>query len=131
MGQTHRTGDRSVAKVIARLTELDYRVSLPFSTDSPYDLVVDDGEKLWRAQVKTARTRNGAVVFNCYSVDVQNRKMRLYDGKVDVFLAYSPETDRVYWVPFEDGTKSTMTLRVQPSANNQSLGVRWAKDYEL
>jgi hypothetical protein len=50
-------GEISEGHAIAQLLTHRYAPSMPFGDNQRYDLIVDDGERLWRAQVKTARRR--------------------------------------------------------------------------
>ena len=104
----------------------------PVGVNHRYDLVLDLGEKFVRVQCKTARIEGSCVTFSCESVR-SNTKVALrrnYRGDADLFIAYCPQTDRVYAVPVEEAGTRIM-LRLSPPANNQKLGVRWATDYEL
>ncbi len=126
-------GLRSEAGIAAELVRRGHHVLLPFGFNHRYDLVLDvDGEFL-RAQCKTARRRGGSIVFNTESVRSNTRKAtrRSYDGEIELFLVYFPETGAVYAVPIEDATSSCGTLRIEPTANGQVRGIRWARDFEL
>src|ERR1039457_879780 len=79
-------GEISEGHVIAQLLTHGYAPSMPFGDNQRYDLIVDDGAHLWRAQVKTARMRNGCLVFNCCSIDVNTQARRTYHGQIDIFL---------------------------------------------
>src|SRR5688572_12771261 len=52
-------------------------------------------------------------------------------GALPLFLVYCPETDRVYAVDIEEAASGIGALRVAPTANCQTKGVRWAADHEL
>jgi len=56
---------------------------------------------------------------------------RSYVGEVDVFIVYCPDLDRIYAIPVDDVPLSEGSLRVEPTANGQKKGIRWAADYEL
>jgi hypothetical protein len=129
---THSVGDRTVSRVLDTLVFLGHKVSLPFGGGYPYDLIWDDGTTLLRVQCKTGRIRNGVVVFNGYSVRWDGKAAAGYIDKADVFLVYCPENDRVYRVPVvEAGKGRAVSLRIDPTRNQQSRGIRWAKDFEL
>lgn len=105
----------------------------PCGFNHRYDLVLDlDGEFV-RVQCKTGRLRRGAVHFNSESVRSNSSAAirRPYDGEADVFLVHCPDTDEIYAVPVTDAPKRSVTLRVDPTANSQTKGVRWASDYVL
>lgn len=126
-------GQRSEAVIQAELVKRGYRVLIPFGINHRYDLVLDCGDRFIRAQCKTGRLRNGAIEFSGQSVRANMRRVyfRGYEGEIDVFLVYCPDTAKVYAVPIEDATPTRTALRVDPPANNQQLGVRWAHDYEV
>lgn len=56
---------------------------------------------------------------------------RDYDGEIDLFVVYCSQNDRIHVIPPEDAARSHGRLRIEPSANGQKKGVRWARDYEL
>ena len=60
---TKSIGELSELIVAAELGRAGYHVSLPLGESKRYDLIVDDGESLFRVQVKTGRLRNGAILF--------------------------------------------------------------------
>jgi PD-(D/E)XK endonuclease len=52
--------------------------------------------------------------------------------EIDAIAAYSPDTGACYLIPIaEVDGHSTVSLRLAPTANNQALNVRWARDYDL
>jgi hypothetical protein len=131
-------GDQTTAMVLARLVQVYPQVLLPFGENQRYDLVVEDGNKFLRVQCKTGRLRDGAVRFATCSVTYHhpnNRGMLTYKhdyrGAADLFGIYCPETNAVYVVPVDQVGKRLGTLRVEPTRNNQSKKIRWARDYEL
>ena len=97
-------GEISEGLVIAHLLKLGYSISMPFGDNQRYDLIVDDGGRLWRAQVKTGRFRRGCVIFNCVSLNAFTQQRFSYRGQIDTFLVYCPDIDKVYWVPIEKAT---------------------------
>ena len=57
---------------------------------------------------------------------------RPYDGEIDLFLVYCPDRrERVYAVDIDEAASSQGVLRVEPTANGQAKGIRWAADHEL
>ncbi len=49
---TQRKGDIGVTQAIATFTRKGYDVALPITESSPYDILIDDGEGVWRVQVR-------------------------------------------------------------------------------
>jgi PD-(D/E)XK nuclease superfamily protein len=126
-------GLRSEAAILSELVRRGYHVLTPFGFNHRYDLVIDlDGEFV-RAQCKTGRLRGGTIVFATGSTRINAKKAfrRSYEGQIDVFLVYWPATSDIYVVPIEEVPAGTMALRVKPTRNRQSIGVRWAAQYRL
>lgn len=123
-------GRYSEIMILRELVRHNYQVSIPFmSMNIRYDMIVDDGEKLIRAQCKTGWFKDGKIIFNSCSVDRKGYKS--YQDEADIFLVYCKENDKVYWIPVEEITSQQPYLRIDPPKNNQAKNVRWAKDYEL
>jgi len=125
-------GDVTEAAVLAALVRHGFRVLLPFSSDEPYDLVVDAEEAGFvRVQCKTARQPgDGTLVFNSASTD-HGRGPRDYLGRADVFGVYCPDVERVFMVPVEATARGKTSLRLHPARNNQARRVRFADDYDV
>lgn len=124
-------GEISEGHVIAHLLKKGHSVSMPFGDNQRYDLILDDGKRLWRVQVKTARLHKGCLVFNTASVNGFTGARTNYDDKIDLFLVYSPDTDKVYRVPVEQVPASSMTLRVEQPKGGPKTTLVWAKNYEF
>lgn len=54
---TKRQGDTGLGMAIAYFTSIGWSVSVPLTESQRYDLIVDDGSKLYRVEVKTTRYR--------------------------------------------------------------------------
>jgi hypothetical protein len=118
------------------LSEAGYELLVPFGENTRYDLVIDDGVRLARVQCKTGRLRRGSVVFNSCSSYAHHPNPRMvkrdYQGQIDFFGVFCPETRKSYLVPIADvTTKYSAMLRVDPPRNNQRIGVRLAADFEI
>jgi hypothetical protein len=119
---------------MAALREAGYDLLVPFGENTRYDLVIDDGYRLARVQCKTGRLRQGAVLFATCSCYGHHRNpetaRRAYEGEVDFFAVFCPETRGVYLVPIEHlQVKVQAALRVAPTRNSQRVGVRFAAEY--
>jgi hypothetical protein len=129
-------GDRSTLAITLALRSLEYGVLLPFGENTRYDLVIDDRIRMARVQCKTGRLRSGAIAFpvcSCYGHHRNPQSARRgYQGQIDYFAVYCPETTGVYLVPIDDlRARSSASLRVDPPRNNQLKRVRFAADYEI
>jgi hypothetical protein len=129
-------GDRSTLAIMLALHEAGYDLLVPFGENTRYDLAIDDGSRLARVQCKTGRLRNGAVAFNTCSSYAHHPNPRVikrdYQGEIDYFAVFCPETQRSYLIPIaEVPMRRRASLRVHPARNNQQLGIRFAADFEI
>ncbi len=129
-------GDRSTLAIMAALREAGFAISVPFGENTRYDLVVDDGVRLFRVQCKTGHLFKGAVRFPTCSCYGHHRNpsaaARDYHGQVDYFAVYCVETAVVYLVPIDDlHVRRLGSLRVDPPRNNQRVRIRFAAEYEI
>lgn len=139
---TNVKGAIAEQKVVLRALEKGYVASKPVM-DSRYDLVVDDGRKLHRVQVKYANGKSshsdGAVQVHLTSWDHDGvsghrnaKQQRTYTrDEVDAIAIYIPKVDEVVWLEPEvfEG-KRAITLRYEPSSNNQRKGIHFVEDFK-
>jgi hypothetical protein len=129
-------GDRSQLAIMLALQDAGIDVYVPLGENTRCDLVIDDSVRLSRVQCKTGRLRLGAVRFAVCSCYGHHRNptdsRRDYQGQIDFFAVYCPETTGVYLVPIEDlRVRNQAALRVEPSRNGQRRNIRLAADYEI
>ena len=133
MANTTFKGEIAVQKVVLRAIEKDVIVSRPVVEGCRYDLVLDVDGGLKKAQVKYAgQTSRGAVKVIVASTDCRGKKGKRYtESEVDLIIAYSPVTDRFYKLPARVWRgKRMLSLRYEPSRNNQKAGCFEAKEFE-
>lgn len=132
-------GDLGKSIVIADLISKGFAVSVPFHEDSRYDLIIDNGNRLLRVQVKTVHSDGKIVKFSVRTV----RKWRRVDGSragnehrytskdIDLIAVCDINGRNVYYVgACELGNGMTdLTLRISNPENFQRKGVRLASDY--
>jgi hypothetical protein len=132
---TDQQGNIAELAVAAEAAKLGVDIYRPIGGGGRYDMIFDVVARLLRIQCKWAPRQGDVIVLRCYSCrrnrdGLQRRKY--VDGEIDAFVAYCPETGSCYFLPFElFSGRSQVLLRLGPCKNNQSLGVNWAKDYEL
>jgi PD-(D/E)XK endonuclease len=129
---TKSIGDRSEAIVLAELVKRGYLVSIPFGENQRYDLIIDDGTRLSRVQVKTGRLRGGVIVYNCSSSHAhRGGAARPYFREIEYLAVYCPDTEKVYMLPEQELTATSAHLRLSPTRNNMVKTIRWASEFEL
>ena len=126
-------GELSEAAVIYHLVRAGYDLAKPLGDNARYDLVLEDGDRLLRVQVKTGRLQKGGAVHfpTCSSQAHRGRGHSTYRGQCELFAVYCPELYETYLVPVDGTGMRACNLRVRPAVNNQTCGVRWAKNYRV
>lgn len=128
---THEKGLTGELKVVLRAQEKGWKVSKPFA-ECRYDLVLDDGKKLYRAQVKYAdHERRNAVEVPVRSECRNNGYKRCYEkNEIDVILVYVPKVDKIAWLDLKhfEKQKATVSLRLKPPKNGQTKGILMVDD---
>jgi hypothetical protein len=128
---TKDKGDLGVAKVFADLVEQGLAILFPATEHAPFDLVAYDGDRFIRIQVKYRSARRGVVRVYFRSVwnDRHGTHVRPMDkASVDVVALYCPEVDQCFYVD-PSGVGGGVTLRLDPAANRQEVGVRYADQF--
>lgn len=115
--------------------EAEYAVSLPFTDSERYDAILDDGESLFRVQVKTGRLKDGTVRFNVSDSRpnrTENKRKEYTKDEIDSFVVYCPKLDTIYWVPVEETLSTEMWLRVEEASKFATESrINWAQNYQL
>lgn len=125
-------GERTEAIILAELLKAGYVVLLPFGDNQRYDMVVEIDGAFKRVQCKTARPKLGTLNFKtCSTYAHRGRPTRGYRGEADLFGVYSPDTGKAYLVPVDEVGEVEGTLRLEPSRNGQTRGIRMAEKYVI
>lgn len=131
MYDKYRKGQEAVLRVQLRAAEKGWVVAMP-TTEARYDMVLDDGARLYRAQIKYAarqEPRNpGSVTVDLRKETRNNGKKRTYSKEeIDVLLVFVPQIGQVLWVPPElfDGMGS-LSFHLKPDGRK---GCRQASDF--
>jgi hypothetical protein len=121
---TAQKGELAVLRVLNRAFERRWIASRPMR-DCRYDLILDDGERLYRVQVKYA----GHQAANCQgAVNLDftkgGRRPRPYlDHEIDAVLAYVAQADAVVWLgPERFHGRRNVQLRYSPTLSGQKNG---------
>ena len=128
-------GDLAELKVACDLLKRGYKIALPYGEDWDFDLVVLREGNLERVQVKHSTSKSGVLIVRCGSHSLTNgrvrRTKRYTSSMIDWLAVYDPTTDRCFYLPSKElgSGKSQLHLRLTPTRNGQSAGVRQAEDY--
>ena len=132
---TSEKGEIAVAKVIIKCMELGYTPSRPIKEQSRYDLIIDTGEKLLRAQVKycDCKLDDSYIVTLTRKTNSRHTKKRIYNiSEIDILLVYIKELDCICWITDNFwNNKTTIRLRNTPVANNQPDRSHFVKDFKI
>lgn len=133
MRDTTSRGDLAEWHVATALLDCGKRLLRPVSNAMRYDLLVDNEDGTFtRIQCKAGVLRQGRIVFRLYSVSGhRGTRERSYDGDVDAFGVYCPQTRGTYLVPMAEfsGQRTAACLRIDPARNSQRKRIRLASDF--
>jgi len=131
-------GDIAELKAAAYYTENGYYVSKPLGENTPYDLIIDDGQTLSKVQVKSRKLKpHGVISINGYYKTSGGNITPFNKTHFDELFIYNPDMKRACILNWEDLTKlqstckNTIILRLLPTKNNQIKDVNFFKDYEI
>lgn len=123
--RTNMKGDIAELAVAKKFLEMGYWVSFPYSDDSPYDILVDDGINIKKIQVKYLTQKKNVLKFLLHS----NTGIS-YKNTVDYMVLYDSISKNVYMIdPRKFGNKAMIQLRLNEPQNNQKKGVHLAENY--
>jgi PD-(D/E)XK endonuclease len=136
MAHPKDVADRSTLAIITALRELGCGIYLPFGENTRCDLILERDGEVARVQCKTGRLREGAIRFAVCSSYAHHPRPKVvrrhYQGEVDYFAVYCPDTAIAYLIPIADlPLRRQACLRVKPPRNNQRKRIRFAADYEV
>lgn len=133
MHHTKTKGDIGVLKVSADLATKGFMILNPATEHAPFDIVIFDGKKFYRVQIKYRRLRKNGIM-DLRLGTMWRYKKKLYKRKatkqyIDLAGIYCPQVDKCYYVPSRL-FKKIKVLRVLETKNNQNSKVHWAKKFE-
>ena len=128
-----RKGAIAEAAIVHECVKLGLEVLRPFGEGRRYDLVIDTGDRLLRAQVKWARYRAGVITIEartCRHTPGGYVRTTYGADEIDGFAVYCDYTRECFWLPIVDFEgQGHISLRLSPARNNQSGSIRWAAHY--
>lgn len=130
---TNEKGGLGEARFIHEYTKKGWKVSIPLGHDAAYDLIVDDGEKLHRVQVKSVESTEDVVLIRTERTYTSGNRIvsrRYAQTDFDLLAVYDRRMDACYTLPvWMVADKSAISLRLTPPRNNQKKGVLFAGDF--
>lgn len=129
------SGERGQLITLGELGKLGAHVAVPLSDNLPFDLVLIWHGQLYRVQVKSSRrtptSTRGCIEFDLRPSNWVAKTVQTYSAsEIDLMLLCDYE--RVYALgPADSEGCQTVTLRFEPSGNNQTMGIDLASDYLL
>jgi hypothetical protein len=130
---TKTKGDLGVLKAQVNLYEQGYTILLPLTEHAPFDLVAYKDGQFYRIQVKyRSLSKDGTLEVKLQSYwhnhdGIQRKKQNI--DNIDIVCVFCPDTNQCYYVPTQDIQDVCFKLRLEPTRNNQTHNVKYAKDY--
>ena len=125
---TNVKGNLTEIRLLSKITELGYSVSIPFGNKNKYDQIWDINGELLKIQIKSCRwkdDRQTGIIFNCYSVC--NKKKHFYT-KNDIDYFATVWDDKCYLIPVEECSQEKTLWFTLTNENSKCCK---AENYEL
>lgn len=135
VAKTKTKGDLGVGMIIVDALKKHYKVAIPLSEDSDYDLIVDRNGKLEKVQCKYTESNGKVICAYCYTIIGRSsggyRRKKYTQKMIDWLAIYDKTTDRCYYIPSSllGNGRSLIHLRLVKPRINQKKRVHWAKDF--
>jgi hypothetical protein len=130
-----RKGAIAESAITAEAIRLGIDVYVPRVEGGRYDLILDVGPRLLRAQCKWAGRKGDVVIvrFMTCRLTPAGYVRTTYTGReIDGVAAYCAELNRSFWLPIEEFEGHThVSLRLRPTRNNQATRVNYADEYDF
>jgi hypothetical protein len=128
-------GSIAETAIVHAAVKLGIGVLKPLTDGHRYDVVFDVAGKLLRVQCKWGARRGDVIVvpFRSCRRSRNGFVRRSYTAdEVDGIAAYCLELDATYYLPLDRFFgRACIQLRLNPTHNNQRVGINWAQDFEF
>ena len=135
MDNSKSKGQLGEAKALYEFQKYNIPVCLPWGDNERYDLIAEFDNKFNRIQVKVCNEEhNGSIYCYCRSSTnhTTNKNYTTYDGQIDYFVFVNLTYDIIAIVPFKETEgKQMISLRVKPTINGQTKGIRFFEDFSF
>ncbi len=133
---TNFLGEIAVAKVVLRAMEKGWTPSRPM-VECRYDLILDDGIKPHKVQVKYAGGKSPKQASGVIPVGLKKWRtdgrppIRCYTtAEIDAVLVYVRASDQIFWFgPAVFEGRSTLSIRIEATRNGQQKGCLMAAEH--
>jgi len=130
--KTQEKGEVAQLKIELRAVEKGILISKPSRHESRYDCILDDGQRLLRAQIKYANGKdkrsNGNIIVPLRKTH-KNHTLRYLSSEIDVVLVYLPSVDKILVLQKEQfHNKPSFYIRTERPLNNQKR-YNWYEDF--
>lgn len=131
-------GDIAEILTQAACLEKGWDVLTPVGDNNRYDLVIDKGDGFERVQVKSSSLKNGCIkayTRSIYNSTTKSTCKQYHVNDIDSFVIFCKDTKLLYYIKAEEFADDAgyfpkqINLRVEPSKNGQTTGVKLAQDY--
>jgi prevent-host-death family protein len=130
-----RKGAIAEAAIVHECIKLGLEVLRPFGEGRRYDLVIDNGQRLLRAQVKWGQLRDDHLVVRTSTSRHTPRgyvRTTYASDEIEGFAVHCEHLAACYWLPIEEfAGQSYVHLRLGATRNGQRGSIRWAAEYPL
>ncbi len=132
----NKKGSLAEIAIAKDAVELGFDVMFPMTEHGRYDLGIEIGGRVLRAQCKWARKKGDVIQIRLGTsrhTPLNGYVCTTYPpDEVDVVAAHCGNLDRCYLIPIDlAAEKHMLHLRLAPPANGHRVAINYAADYEF
>ena len=126
-------GNLGEIKVASEFIKWGCTISFPFGDNARYDLIIDDGDKLKKVQIKYADCKSDNNSWRCMCVSstnhTTNKKLYGYNNDVDIMAFYIAELDTCIMFNISEIKQKTCIYVRNTIPLNKQSNVVYIKDH--
>jgi hypothetical protein len=127
---TKQTGTVGELAVAQKLISCGFQVFFSFGDYSVVDLIALKNNRIVKIQIKTVTDSSDGVVGVIAGKTRGKKNIKYAEGDFDVLVVYVIDRNAVAFIPFaEFNGGRNLSLRFEPPANGQHVGVHYFNDY--
>lgn len=128
--QTHIKGLIGEIEFMLYLTKKGFNILKPLNQNSRYDMVIEDGGKFNRIQIKYLTPHNGMLRVEINRPKRNSLRYTLKD--IDSIGVFDSQNKKFYLIPINKiKVKSDFWLRLSAPRNGQKKNITYAADFEI
>lgn len=131
LSNTQLKGRTTEMEVVVAFLKKGFNIAEPYVSDR-YDFIADVNGNLFKIQVKTSTKNDDKITFATKNVHINTQGTTYKNYKSDnIDFFATTYNGECYLVPVNECGVSNCSLRITPTKNGRSEGIKFLQDYTL